>query len=857
VTTRRIDVGKMAEGLGLPITNGNGHDPASCWHRRADELAGWTERRMVNRRDVSGGYSLDSEGKASPFTSHNPLSHDRIIRHYRATSIGDVLGLHTTARVVLEPGVEACLSLWGAADIDQHGEVDFSQANEAAAKGWYDVLVGLGFHPLLIDSNGRGGFHLRVLLEDPTLTPHVRQLFRWLLRDWKERGLEHAPEVFPKQPEITPSGNGSCGNWLRLPGRHPKRDHWPRVWDGSEWLDGDEAIDFALNLTGDPAQLIPNEALVFEPEHRQRTTRRVDDPKTADDVQNAREALAFLNQNKEAKDRNGQRFWDEYDPWLMIGMALYDLGEPGLDLWLEWSREHPKYQASGKFSCEEKWETFSASGDNGVSLGTVFYYAKAHGWIRPKRRNPAFRNFYFVKVKVTDKGGKEHTELEPRALSLPKIIGRLLKLTGGWPKRVSEELFVASKDHRAVILSKPAALFGWLANATRIDWRNSSTMITQDQLFEHLRKFSAERYDAIEHFPHWPPVDGVYYLHPPVELKHGGKLLDRFLKFFEPATDQDRELIKAAILTMFWGGPPGKRPVIRIEGPEDDDPEKHGRGVGKSTIPERIGSLCGGHVGIHAGGDMEKFKTRLLSSEDGAKRIVLLDNLKTRRFSWDEYEALVTGSTISGHKMWVGEGQRPNLLTHFITVNSGALSKDMCQRSVTIRVKRPKYSASWDIDIQAFVEAHRWEIIAEIGGILVEDLVAIAGGSRWALWEHQVLSRCDHFDACRKLIKDRAEGLDDDDETAFEFEQMVANILRERSHDPDKDTIWISSSTIGEWLSIFKAEPRAACTATSTLQLWPLRRLKYKRTKIARGWTWVGEHPAGDQIDLKPPIGDE
>ena len=197
-----------------------------------------------------------------------------IVRHYQAKAIGDVLGLDTTARVILDEGrgdqprVESCVSFWDGADIDQHGEADFSQANEAAAIAWFGVLTGLGFHPLLTDSNGKGGFHLRVLFEDPTVTVHVRQLFRWLVRDWQDGASRVLPRCSRSNPRSRP-WQGSCGNWLRLPGRHHKRDHWSRVWDGSEWLEGDDAIDFIVNLSGDPARLIPNEGARVETRSRQ------------------------------------------------------------------------------------------------------------------------------------------------------------------------------------------------------------------------------------------------------------------------------------------------------------------------------------------------------------------------------------------------------------------------------------------------------------------------------------------------------------------------------------------------------------------------------------------------------------
>jgi P4 family phage/plasmid primase-like protien len=358
--------------------NGVTDDVASYWRRRADELAVWTERRMVNRRDIFGGYYLDDDGKVQITTSHDSLTRERIVRHHGATSTADVLGLHTTARVILEEGLEPCLSLWLGVDIDQHGHGDFSQANHEAALAWRDVLIGLGFHPLLIDSNGKRGFHLRVLFDEPTLTAHVRNLGRWLIRDWQARGLEVEPEVFPKQAEIVLAGPGSCGNWLRLPGRHPKCDHWSSVLEGSELLRGDEAIDFILGLPGDPAQLIPNEALCFSPQCGRQSPVWSGEPKTADEARFAKEGLQYLGAGVRAK--NGREYFDHYSSWLMIGMALTELGDVGLELWEAWSKQSMKYETAGPNSCAAKWATFKAAGNQGVRLGTLFYYAKAHGW---------------------------------------------------------------------------------------------------------------------------------------------------------------------------------------------------------------------------------------------------------------------------------------------------------------------------------------------------------------------------------------------------------------------------------------------------------------------------------------------
>jgi hypothetical protein len=114
-----------------------------------------------------------------------------------------------------------------------------------------------GFQPLLTDSNGRGGYHLRVLLAEEVAAPRLFFFLRGLVADFERAGLAAPPEAFPKQSRIKA---GKFGNWMRVPGRHPSRPHWSRVWDGGRWLEGHQAIDHLLSLTGDPACLLPKDA---------------------------------------------------------------------------------------------------------------------------------------------------------------------------------------------------------------------------------------------------------------------------------------------------------------------------------------------------------------------------------------------------------------------------------------------------------------------------------------------------------------------------------------------------------------------------------------------------------------------
>src|SRR5262249_41801425 len=153
------------------------------------------------------------------------------------------LGLHTASADNLSKG--------GALDIDWHGpESTAPETNLRGAVAWFGALSDRGFRPLLTESNGRGGYHLRVLLADTGPADRLYSFLKRLAADHQQHGFPTSPEHFPKQPDVRRCQQG-FGNWLRLPGRHHKRAFWSRVWDGDRWLAEHDAIDFMLALTGD------------------------------------------------------------------------------------------------------------------------------------------------------------------------------------------------------------------------------------------------------------------------------------------------------------------------------------------------------------------------------------------------------------------------------------------------------------------------------------------------------------------------------------------------------------------------------------------------------------------------------
>jgi hypothetical protein len=218
---------------------------AADFAARAHELADWADARLINRRDAYGRYYNGGQ-----VTSRGTVNRSLLIRHFQAAGATAVVGQYAADA--------DNQSKTGALDIDQHGDDPvLAEINCRAALYWYDVLVGRGFHPLLTESNGRGGYHLRVLLAESIDAARLYHFLRRLTADHREVGLDKPPEHFPKQADVRMCVKG-MGNWLRLPGRHHKREFYSRVWDGSRWLAGGAAIDYMLALAGDDPALVPD-----------------------------------------------------------------------------------------------------------------------------------------------------------------------------------------------------------------------------------------------------------------------------------------------------------------------------------------------------------------------------------------------------------------------------------------------------------------------------------------------------------------------------------------------------------------------------------------------------------------------
>lgn len=216
----------------------------AAWAAHAGDLAAWAQARLTNRTDAWGAYTA----AGGQVTVRGALTPALLARHFRGGARADLVGLHTAG--------PDNTSLGGAVDIDYHGAGgNDPEANRAAALHWFVRMADYGLTPLLYESNGRGGYHLRQLLARPADAGAVFHFLRRLTADHRDLGLAAAPERFPKQPDVRRCAKG-LGNWLRLPGRHHSRPFWSRVWAG-RWLEGEAAVAHLLALEGDDPTLLP------------------------------------------------------------------------------------------------------------------------------------------------------------------------------------------------------------------------------------------------------------------------------------------------------------------------------------------------------------------------------------------------------------------------------------------------------------------------------------------------------------------------------------------------------------------------------------------------------------------------
>ena len=458
----------------------------------------------------------------------------------------------------------------------------------------------------------------------------------------------------------------------------------------------------------------------------------------------------------------------------------------------------------------------------------------------PMERNGTPRRGETIRRVVENVGETTNTKgtVTKLPLTMREIMARTGTQTENWPRRVGRALFVHDEKHGIAWLEKPSALFGWLASRVgKISWHDGASFVARADFFAELQRTS-DKYRSVETLPHEPRCADHYYACGSVQPGNGDtlrRLLDRFC----PATNIDRDLLLAAIVTPAWGGPCGTRPAFVITA---DD----GRGSGKTTVAKVIGHLWGGLLSFSHNEDVNRIKTRMLSPEALTVRACLLDNVKSLRFSWSELESMITAPVIGGHRMYVGESTRPNNLTWYITLNGASLSTDMAQRSVIIKVKKPKRSATWEEDTTRFVDAHRDELVADCIGLLRRDPFPLKTFTRWATWEKDVLQRMPEPADAQTIIVERQGIADAENDAAELLVEYFAEQLSRLHYSQDRDQVFIPSGVATDWYNRCLNEKQKTVSVGRLLSQMihegGVTRLRPNKARSlgGRGFIWMG-----------------
>ena len=201
----------------------------------------------------------------------------------------------------------------------------------------------------------------------------------------------------------------------------------------------------------------------------------------------------------------------------------------------------------------------------------------------------------------------------------------------------------------------------------------------------------------------------------------------------------------------------------------------------------------------------ERILRRLLSRTGRKKRIVLIDNV-TGYFKSEFLAQLVTQGSISGLPPYGhGEETRPNDLTWCLTSNSATVDPDLAQRSMFIHlVKPPNNVRDWENRVNAFIAAHRLQIIADIIGILKRGVsFEFSTVTRFRGWEREVLApicgSLDNHSLIWKTNEDHKAQADGETDEIETLREAFRSNIEAAGFDPDSAICWLQIPVLISW----------------------------------------------------------
>lgn len=367
----------------------------------------------------------------------------------------------------------------------------------------------------------------------------------------------------------------------------------------------------------------------------------------------------------------------------------------------------------------------------------------------------------------------------------------------GWPKMIGGIMTIKREPNPAKSgiakrheqLTSSRQFTAWLRRELGEEFAASGGSKIAD-LFETLKE-TAESYQTIEVIPHVPPLVSNFYA---VDCHVcGGDALRAFLDLLNPASDLDRCLLEAAILSPMWGST-SPRPMFMLT-------SEHGRGAGKTSTAHAIGAIYGGSISYNPQTEAwPTFEVRLLSENADGLRVVLLDNL-TERLENAALSAFLTTDMVSGKRLYQGEGRRPNLYTLIATANEPELGRDLLDRTIIIKVGAPRHDVAFEEQVRAFLGSRREELWSDIVARLGSQSLPVGGMSRFVSWDRCVFSKVtDDIEHMWAEIHRRRSSFELGNRRASQVREWLEELLSDEGiESPDKAHVKICSENLLEF----------------------------------------------------------
>jgi len=402
----------------------------------------------------------------------------------------------------------------------------------------------------------------------------------------------------------------------------------------------------------------------------------------------------------------------------------------------------------------------------------------------------AVRNF---EADVDQGEGKQQPKVALRALRIREIQAAILDKTDGWPRRLAESLFV-DDGGRAVFLNNHQALFSWLRGHGDVTWltgrdEDHRDFVNRPEIFERFNA-SAVELDAISPIPLYPAPAEVYILSSaPKSGRTDGSFAREFLSRFRFADDRDQAVGQALLLTPFWGGLQGARPLILVTG-------RDGCGVqesGKTTVAELLLSVSARPFTITLGKTADPITKQVVSDVAMKSTSVLLDNAEDLRSR--EIAELITAKTIHGRPSHGRQRCRANRLTWAATAVSPTLDPDLLSRTFVLRIDPADQTGNptFREDMEAFTDKHRDRLVSDCISILRDGrkFTIVERRTRFPAWDAQVLATHVHVN---KALAGRCRDLADVDADLESIDNLTRKILER--HYPGMAAVELSPSEL-------------------------------------------------------------